>query len=348
MLYGYPVAATAENWLHETLCDVVNSINTKTTAHEALPKWALIIPDGHREDLKRKHGLKSRIKDFGDAFRGLSVAERANVIQALSNQNNIPSLMSCESDCPCLDELPVTVREPIKELFIFAFELLSDLGIRDRHYALIYDAAEYHICPFCGLEYFDAPGAPREDYDHYLLKDDYPFAAANLRNLAPMGGKCNSGYKKMQDMLKKNDGTRRKSYDPYDADGVTISLEDSEPFAGKDGQIPRWQIDILPETEESTTWDEVFHIRERYKRDVLDPQFKSWLRFFGSWCRSVPVAPTSGEELVEALERYTATLEDQGISDKAFLKAAVFRMLQKHCSEGNERLISLLIDSVSA
>ena len=348
MLYGYPIDATAENWFHDALCDVVIAVDAKVTANEDLPEWPLIVPQAHQADLRRKHGLDDRIKAFHTALKGLTAEERATVIRALRDQNNITTLASCDSDCSSLDDLPISVRQPIKNLFIFAFDLLSDLGIRDRHYSKIYVAAEHHVCPFCGLECFDAPGAPREDYDHYLLKDDYPFAAANLRNLAPMGGKCNSGYKKMQDILKRPGGGRRKSFDPYNNQGVRVSLEDSEPFAGKDGQIPRWQIELIPATDEATTWDEVFHIRERYVRDVLDPEFKSWLRGFRAWCRSAQIAPATGPELDDAIDCYAVTFEDQGLSDRAFLKAAVFRMLQKYCREGDLRLISLLINSVNS
>ena len=342
MLYGFPAEATTENWLHETLCAVVNAVNTKAAANENYPKWPSIIPDDYRDALKRKHGLKSKVKAFNDAFRGLTDDEKTIIIRTLNEQNSLSTLLTCESHCYCLNDLPASIREPIKELFVFAFDLLSDLGIRDRHYALIYDAAKYHICPFCGLEHFDAPGAPREDYDHYLWKDSYPFAAVNLRNLAPMGGKCNSGYKKKQDVLKDVDGLRRRSYDPYNNTGVAVSLDDSVPFEGIDGK-PRWQIEFTPATEESTTWDEVFHIRQRYERDVLNPDFNSWLRAFRNWCRSAKVAPTTGAEVIEALDRYITTLEDQGLNDRAFLKAAVFRMMRRHCVENNQRLIEFLL-----
>lgn len=342
MLYGYPTEAVAENWLHETLCTVVNTINAKAAANEKLPTWAEIIPEANRDALKSKRGLKSKIKDFNDAFRGLSDIEKTAVFQSLNDQNKLPTLLTCESHCTCLEDMPVSIRKPIKELFVFAFGLLSDLGIRDRHYVLIYKAAAYHLCPFCGLEYFEAPGATREDYDHYLWKDSYPFAAANLQNLAPMGGKCNSGYKKTQDMLKNGDGVRRRSFNPYNTTGVAVSLDGSVPFEGKDGQ-PRWQIEFTPAAEESATWDDVFHIRERYVRDVLDPDFKGWLRDFRAWCHSAQVAPKTGVEVIAALDRFIPTLEEQGLRDRAFLKAAVFKMLRRHCAENNLRLIDFLL-----
>lgn len=346
MLYGYPAEAVAENWLHEALCTVVNTINAKAAANEKLPDWPEIIPDTKREALKRKTGLESRIENLNKAFIKLTPDEKTAVLTALADQNNISALTGCQCDCLTIEELPALVQNEIKDLFVFAFGLLTDLEIRDRHYAIIYNAAVHHVCPFCGLEFFDAPGQPREDYDHYLLKDVYPLAAANLRNLAPMGGKCNSGYKKMQDILKNSDGTRRRSYDPYNNPGVAVSLDGSVPFEGNNGQ-PRWKIEFAPATEESTTWEEVFHIRDRYIKNVLDPDFKSWLRTFGTWCRSAKVAPTTGEELISALDSYIVTLEDQGLSDRAFLKAAVFRMMKKYCIKDHQRLIEFLLSALA-
>ncbi len=95
-----------------------------------------------------------------------------------------------------------------------------------------------------------------------------------------MGNKCNSRYKLAQDILTKKDGTRRKSFDPYNHGEISLSLNNSQPFAGKNGQLPRWQIEFSPNTEEIITWDEVFHIRERYEKNVLNEEFKSWLRSF--------------------------------------------------------------------
>lgn len=345
MLYGYPVEAVAENWLHETLCAVVNTINAKASANEKLPDWPEIIPEAGREALKRKTGLESRINNLNKAFIKLTPDERITVLAALTRQNNISALTSCECDCLTFVELPVLVQNEIKELFLYAFGLLTDLKIRDRHYAIIYNAAAHHVCPFCGLEFFEAPGQRREDYDHYLLKDVYPLAAANLRNLVPMGGKCNSSYKKMQDILKNDDGIRRRSFNPYNNSGVAVSLDNSVPFEGNNGQ-PRWQIEFAPATEESTTWENVFHIRDRYIRNVLDPDFKGWLRTFGNWCRVATIAPTTGEELIGALDRYIITLEEQGLSDRAFLKVAVFKMLRAHCAEKNQRLIEFLFESL--
>jgi hypothetical protein len=284
------------------------------------------------------------LQDYEKNLSKLTSQEQDRVLQALENQNRISELLSCLCDCEAISDLPQSIREPTQKLFSFAFDLLGRLGIRDRQYDVIYNSITYTLCPFCGCEHFDAPGAPREHLDHFLVRDHYPFAAANLRNLVPMGAKCNSSYKKAKDILRNVDGARRRAFDPYNHNGLQISLENSEPFAGSNGLVPQWQIEFNPNTEETATWDEVFQVRERYERDVLNLNYRSWLGLFQSWCRSASVAPTSTPELVTAIERYTFYLEAEGLNERAFLKAAMFRMLCRKCREGNYRVIRFLMD----
>jgi hypothetical protein len=350
MLFGYPISATTDNWLHECLCETLQLIHTKIETGKPLPEWPETIPELYRNRLQRRTGLKDRLQVYQTEVAKLTVAEQNRILQALNDQNEIALLLSCQHDCEAMTELPSDIREPVKALFEFAFSLLTDFEIRDKHYKAIYDASSYHVCPFCGCEYFDAPGAPREALDHYLPEHKYSFAAANLRNLVPMGNKCNSRYKLAQDILRKDDGTRRRSFDPYKHQTVTISLDDSRPFAGTIGktgeQLPKWEINFSSSSEEVTTWDDVFHIQERYKRDVLDETFNTWLNGFRSWCQSRNI-PNTDQEWVDAIEGYAIYHESLGFEDRAFLKAAVFRMLQTHCQKGDQRLIKFIRDVVT-
>lgn len=342
MLYGYPVAATSDNWLHNCLCEVLKTIHTKLQAAQNPPTWPTLIPSQYREQLRRRTGLKERLAAYQDAAKALTAEERERVFQALNDQNKIAGLLSCVCECEAIEDLPQSIQKPVRELFSFAFELLTDFGTRDTQYKTIYDFATHRVCPFCGCEYFDAPTAPREALDHYLPEFKYPFAAANLRNLVPMGNKCNSRYKLAKDILRRSDGSRRKAYDPYIHQELRVSLDQSQPFAGKDGRLPKWKIEFEPDSEEAITWDDVFSIRERYERDILNESFNRWLGNFGSWCRSSKMTTLSNEELTNAIERYAEYSESIGISDRAFLRAAVFRMLLKHCQNGDQRLIDLL------
>jgi hypothetical protein len=65
------------------------------------------------------------------------------------------------------------------------------------------------------------------------------------------------------------------------------------------------------------------------------------------WCKKGRITPQSDQELISAIDSYADYHEFAGISDRSFLKAAVFRMLQKHCQHGDMRLISLIKDVVN-
>lgn len=261
MLFGYPIEATKDNWLHDCLVETLCSIHVNLRNGETPPIWPDILPEPYRSRLLRRTGLKKRLNVYVEALKQLSLEEQERTLKALREQNEIACLLTGEADCEVITDLPTAIRTPVTKLFEFAFSLLTDLEIRDEHYSRIYHSVPYHTCPFCGCEYFDAPGAPREALDHYLPESKYPFAASNLRNLVPMGNKCNSRYKLAEDILRKGDGTRRKSFDPYDFPEIKLSLENSQPFAGEvksTCQLPLWQIDFEPDSEEIATWDEVF------------------------------------------------------------------------------------------
>jgi hypothetical protein len=350
MLFSYPVAAAAENWMHECLVAAVRTAHELVDQDKQLPKWPAIIPAAHRAKLVSRRGLRDCFVVYANAIKGLSVAQRQAVLEALESQNRIPELLARQCDCVELADLPEAVREPAKALFTFGFDLLTPFEIRQRQYKVLCAAIPVRVCPFCGCEGLGAPGAPQEDLDHYIPRFKYPFAAANLRNLAPMGGRCNSSYKKTQDPLRWASGQRRLAFDPYDTAGVTISLDSSVVDQQSAGPaVQDWVIEFLPMSEAVETWDEMFHIRERWKRDELDEQtFKQWLWDFRNFCLAIALQFAGDGDVVDAVQRYEQYLSGCGLRDKAFLKAAVFRFLLRRCAEGCQRFLPILRDLTGA
>ena len=345
MLFGYPAKAIKKNWLHDCLFQILESINKSLKYGRRPPTWPFIIPERYRDQLKSRDGLKKRLQEYQNAVKNLSSEEIDEIIITLHSQNKIRHLLSCKSNCKTVNDLPDTVQEPIKKLFRYAFDLLSDLGIRNFQYRIIYQALEARICPFCGCEDYSSPLGPKEDLDHYMAFSLYPFAAVNLNNLVPMGGKCNSKYKLANDLLSEG-GIRRRVFNPYHHKPIRLSLDRSTPFAGEKRRNPLWQVDFEPNSEEVATWDTVFRIRERYQNDYLDPNFTTWMDQFAIWHKEIMRRSDHGDgnveqeyDVVDLLDRYTRTLEQMGYSERAFLKAAVFRMLLKRCKEGDDRVI---------
>ena len=346
MLFGYPIEATNDNWLHECLCEAIAAIHSHIDSDNSYPQWPAILPNDYQSRLIASTGLRVHLENYAKALRKLSKSHQDQILQAIADQNKISELLSGGCDCAMIDELPKPIQTCIKELFIYAFDKLKDLGVRESHYAHIYASIPHKVCPFCGVEYMDPPGARREDLDHYLPKSLYPLAAANLRNLVPMGHKCNSKYKLSTDVLRRSDGTRRVAFDPYDHTEISVVLDDSEPFDGEESNIPRWVMRFNPDIPAATTWDEVFEIRVRYYRDHLNPSYKKWLKDFRSWSRSANLMGNTDTLIVEALRRYETYNIECGIQDRAHLKAAVFRMLRLHCEAGNRRLLNIMKDLI--
>lgn len=345
MLFGYPPAATQNNWLHDCVLEAVKNVHALVDAKKRYPAWPKILPVVHQATLKSRTGLRDRLKAYNIALRQLSSKnERDAVLAAVTDQNRISDLLSNACNCAALGALPTAIHDAVTSLFDFAFGLLTDLKVRDEHYKAIYDAAIEHVCPFCGTEYFDAPGAPREALDHYLAKSRYPFAAVNLRNLVPMGHKCNSNYKLAVDVLYDAGGVRRVAFDPYNHTKIGVVLDDSDPFGGSMPNTPKWTIEFAPNVPAVATWDAVFSIRRRYQRDHLDEGYSAWLREFRNWARSADRHGDTDAGLLEALTRFEQYCADNGMRDKAFLKAAVFRMLRLRCEEGHDRLKEQLRD----
>ncbi|MDP2106103.1 MAG: hypothetical protein Q8J76_08935 [Desulfobulbaceae bacterium] len=348
MFFGYPIAATAENWLHECLVEMVTTIHADLDAGGPARAWPDIILAAYRDALRARTGLRDRLEAYRIAATALTAGQRQQIATGIVQQNRISELCCCVEDCEDLTQMPVSCRAPIENLFDFSFTLLTGLGIRDRHYELIYNGTQYHVCPFCGCEYFDAPGAPREDLDHYLLKSRYPFAAANLRNLVPMGARCNERYKLAQDILRDPGGNRRQVFDPYVDRNIAIRLDNSIPFAGADGKTPSWVIEFDPNSPECSTWDDVFHIRERFQRDVLDRSFSRWLKEFSAWFKKcIAVAAPDAGTVRSAILTYSEDMALLGLNAREFLRAPVFQMLYLRCEGGDDRLNTFMIELVS-
>lgn len=340
MLYNYPPEATTGNWLHWCLALMLMRVHRDLELKQTPPSWPQIIPDKYREKLRLKCGLRDRLETYTDTLKSLTESEQQSVHETLVRQNQLRRLLNGRRTCQRIDALPEKIREPAKNLFEFAFGLLTDLEIRDAHYRTIYNSINEKLCPFCGLEYFDAPGAPREDDDHYLPKTHYPFAAANLWNLVPMGHKCNSRYKKTIDPIMNGGGVSRRALNPYGGQCFEVSLAGTVMTQAPDKIEFTWNIVFEPAMEEAETWNAIFDLRRRYRRDVLHCYWETWLQLFGDFAEAKGVKDDA--TLREALHLYCRIQRKGGLDDRAFLKAAYYEMVLDEWDNGNQAIRRIL------
>jgi hypothetical protein len=363
MFRSYPEEAASENWLHECLVKTVQAIHNHVDAGTSPTDWKDCIPTPFKARLQRYSSIHDAIDAYAKALKKTKVADRPIVLALLSEQNRVAELLANVCDCRDNKTIPKKLEKAVKNLFYSGFKALSRLGIRDRQYDRVHKSLGYPECPFCGVEFFDSPMqvaeetdfkmAPREDLDHYLAFCHYALAGCNLQNLVPSCKKCNETYKHNADCLRDANGVRRKSFPLYVpaaniATRISVSFENSVPFAGHKSPLPQWVVTFLPDCNETSTWNDVFHVSERYSRDVLTyDTLIRWLGAFGKWCRDEKVDCHDAVTLMVALERYLRLLNSMNFAGREKLRTPTFEMLLKHCNDGNQRLVDLLCDYAS-
>ncbi|WP_426291297.1 hypothetical protein [Sphingomonas sp. TWP1-3-1] len=338
MLFSYPIEAIDQNWLNAVAIDMMLAGMNAIDEGRRPAAWPACLPQGRRALLEQRTGLKSKLSTLLREYRKLPVIERPDVRAAILRQTELPNIFSDTAPCPTLASLPASMRAPVSALAEYLFGQLSTLKdgngfLRDNQYSVIY-ASKIRHCPFCGLNYFRAPGAPRHALDHLLPISIYPFAAADLRNLPPACDECNTTYKRGIDILNLG-GVRRRCSDPYFGPTYRISLADSDFFNGNSigGYIlPRWNITIIGnELDQAETWNSVYQIKARYARDILDADFLSWIKHYSGWFVAEVGRGRDAGAVAAELPRYIRNVIQDGYADRAFLKAEAFRLLNHAC-----------------
>lgn len=359
MLFGYPRFSPEQNWVHECLVLVVQEIH-RLIEYGARPKWPDVLPEVYRDALERRTGLRQRVVRYFDVLVMESPDVRERVLRAMSEQNSIASLLALQSECESAASFSPDICKVTLDLFEFGFDLLTGLGVRDAHYRTMVAGMPKPVCPFCGIEFLAAPprmvmaddfdpaeqDVHREALDHYLARTVYPFAAANLANLPPMGSRCNT-IKRHKDILRHADGKRRRAFSPYSPIRVSVSLKNSVPFGNR--TLPSWEVSFDPYSEEVETWNDIFEVRNRYVSDVLNLNFKRWVEAFGCIVRrrlTMRSVDLSDAVLLEFLRDYCAELELQNLSGHESLQLPVFRWLDERCAAADRELLDFLKDAV--
>lgn len=341
MLFTYSNKALSENWLNPLIVQILNDGMLTIISGYQVSEWPKIIPSFYRSKLRKRSGIKKRLIKFWSEFENLEQLEQQAMLEALTQQTSLPNILLNDKACAKIDTFPEGIKNATVDLFRFLFDeqltslKVGDKCIRDVHYHSIYTEIPSRICPFCGLGHFRAPGAPRNALDHYMPISRYPFVGADLRNLPPMCSECNSDFKGNKDILFDELGQRQQCVDPYNGPFFSVSLADSLLFAGsvQDAlHLPIWNINFFGGTQEiAENWDRVFKIRERYKRDVLDAEFRSWLQHFVFWYLAQPNIQKTGHDVAAYLPEYIETVIQDNLADRAFLKVEVFRLLNNEC-----------------
>src|SRR5271165_6904558 len=165
MLFAFSPNGLKQNWLNPTIIGVIRDGMAAIDAGGTPTSWPKCIPNPQRAKLNSRSGFRKRLVAFWQAYRALTPAERSLIHDAIDQQTDLPAVLANDGPCARLGDLPEMIRSKISDLFSYMFEQLATLReagqcIRDVQFSWIYKELGTPICPFCGLTYFRAPGAP--------------------------------------------------------------------------------------------------------------------------------------------------------------------------------------------
>jgi hypothetical protein len=356
MLATYPIEAAEENWLSDCLTTSLLARLAHLDAGVAYDAFPADVLAEYREIITRFTGIVERFNALADALMVLNADQRQAVRSAIETQNRIPDIFDGATECfACNDVLP-DVHELARKLFEFSFGALSKIKspgaespVRDVHFTISYDHLAKKCCPFCGMERLEPhhPDIPRPDLDHYLAVSLYPFSGVNLRNLTPMGDRCNSSYKLAQDILYDQHRNRSPCYDPYGDITAEFSLAGSTILGTPDG-VPVWNLHLGPTSPQTANWDRIFRIKLRLEQS-LNAEFSSWTTDMGEVLRNWGYDLNVLEDVSEGLIRYRTSCTTDSLPAIGHLKAEIASLLIQDLKsdEKRERTHTFLKEAMS-
>lgn len=342
MLYKYPYIKHDARKLHTYICLLMRRLkDTPLISYDdSLFHADLLVK------INRSPNFKTYMTSFVNGFLSLNRNEKIQVYQLFVNINSIEQLSKDVTITQNLkiSDLPQNVRDvienPSKVLFKYMFK--STLKVKPHYKEFLEKVRKPYkrYCPFCGLEELipavriTPDGKTKEsqqDYDHLLYKDEYPFAAVNMKNLAPMGSKCNQKYKLTKDLIFDKDGNRIVFYYPYHkCPDISIDLTGSPiPDDNDDGK--GWIINFKPNTDKVETWAYIFEIRVRYKELFEDGYFDTWLEQLRKYIKRLGLV-SSATSIKKAIEEYIEDIDELYFAKKKVQKG-VFELLLAHATD---------------
>jgi hypothetical protein len=360
----YPLIATQNNWLHNAIVNIIQNIHSRldngtgiVTTVRKQETWRGLIPDTLSDDysliLTRASGVRDRVLGYASELKRLrlGIQQRADIFNTLVSQNDIAGLTSGNTPISCIATAFPTLNDKVINLFLFCYDKLGDVGIREAQYKIIYDSLSQKYCGFCGFGTMMNHEEASQDQDHYFAKSLYPFASANIRNLVPMCIQCNRIHKLAIDIIRDEHAIRFQAFDPYTCQATEVTLIQSRLASDAPIVVPDWIIEFTPASPEAENWERVFGIRERFKRDILNECYCRWFDNFMAKCRrqiqdGKLQLPMSEQQIRNVLVEHRDSLLDDLGSGKDRFKPHVFDALIHLYDSGNERVINHVRDAV--
>lgn len=313
------------------------------------------VPEPYKTEFARGQKFAALYGAFVEACLPLQAAQRDQIMSALAGQNQFPELFAVDAPSYGIAATFPAVHGATRTLFEYAFGKLSDLKtpgndetLRGRYHRLVYAHFGSGCCPFCGLEFIEAPDPDLvdPDLDHYLAVSKYPFAGANFRNLTAMGTACNRSYKGAQDILFDQLDQKVDCFDPYGNEHVTLSLGGTVLLPGA-GAGPAWALNFNPDVK-SRNWRRIFKLEPRIRANVLEKQYQTWIKHFVVYAKKNQIDIAEKNGAIQAIGKYKTTCGIETLPTVAHLKLGFFALVEEALNDpvDGDRMHNFLVKAV--
>jgi hypothetical protein len=151
--------------------------------------------------------LKTPIEEIFNICRNFTSTQKEYIKNAFTKNNQIEALCNNSINPIFYNDLKQNTSEEFsnktKEFFNNLYtNVFNQQPFFLKDYYDTFFKINEPLCPFCGLTTLEKDSSNhRDDFDHYLPKEKYPFNAVNLKNLLPMCSDCNKKWKKTKNPI---------------------------------------------------------------------------------------------------------------------------------------------------
>jgi len=270
MIFKYQFVNHDAELLHELAKHIVLDIWCNANGNFSIN---LITEDNDFRKKVNRTGryLKNPIEEIFNICKNFSSQQKNYIRNAFEKNNQIEALCNNSVNPIFYNDLTINTNENFsKEVKTFFNNLYEKVFngkpfFLKKHYDEFFKINE-PLCPFCGLNSLEKDSSNhRDDYDHYLPKDEYPFNAVNLRNLLPMCSDCNKKWKKIKNPIFSESIKKSFYYFGVNESDIRVIINIV------DIKTCTIEVSFVSTTmqEEVNSWDRLFSLSRRYKDDVI-------------------------------------------------------------------------------
>ncbi|WP_139727414.1 hypothetical protein [Aeromonas sobria] len=134
---------------------------------------------------------------------------------------------------------------------------------------LIVNSVDLSYCPYCAEEVIESFDNYRPAIDHFYPQSKYPFLALSLYNFVPAGTRCNSDFKKSNEML----GYYNPRMTPFTEEKMFQFIYPLDKTVTRDNTL----VEVNPISDEIDLSIKLFKIESVYNKDSCKDLFSKFI-----------------------------------------------------------------------